>query len=67
MEDVLGESLAQQRFSATLLGFFAVAALALAVLGLYGVISFGVARRSRGSGSNGARRRARQRARDGGA
>jgi putative ABC transport system permease protein len=47
MEDVLGESLAQQRFSATLLGFFAVAALALAVLGLYGVISFGVARRAR--------------------
>jgi len=47
MEEVLGESLAQQRFSATLLGFFAVAALALAVLGLYGVISFGVARRSR--------------------
>ena len=47
MDDVLGESLAQQRFSATLLGFFAVAALALAVLGLYGVISFGVARRSR--------------------
>jgi putative ABC transport system permease protein len=47
MEEVLGESLAQQRFSATLLGFFAVAALALAVLGLYGVISFGVARRAR--------------------
>ena len=47
MDDVLGESLAQQRFSATLLGFFAVAALALAVLGLYGVISFGVARRTR--------------------
>ena len=47
MEDVLGESLAQQRFSATLLGFFAIAALALAILGLYGVISFGVARRSR--------------------
>jgi len=47
MDDVLGESLAQQRFSATLLGFFATAALALAVLGLYGVISFGVARRSR--------------------
>jgi predicted permease len=47
MTDVLGESLAQQRFSATLLGFFAIAALALAMLGLYGVISFGVARRSR--------------------
>jgi putative ABC transport system permease protein len=47
MEDVLGESLAQQRFSATLLAFFAIAALGLAVLGLYGVISFGVARRSR--------------------
>ena len=47
MEDVLAQSLAQQRFSALLIGGFAVAALLLAVLGLYGVISFGVARRRR--------------------
>ncbi|HEX9892401.1 MAG TPA: FtsX-like permease family protein, partial [Gemmatimonadales bacterium] len=47
MEDILAESLAQQRFSATLLGVFSTAALALAVLGLYSVISFGVARRAR--------------------
>lgn len=47
MDEVLAESLAQQRFNALLLGGFSLAALALAVLGLYGVISFGVARRAR--------------------
>jgi ABC-type antimicrobial peptide transport system permease subunit len=47
MEEVIAESLAQQRFSATLLSVFSVGALALAVFGLYGVISFGVARRAR--------------------
>lgn len=47
MDEVLSESLAQQRFSALLVGAFAVAALGLAVLGLYGVISFGVAHRGR--------------------
>ena len=47
MEDLIAESLAQQRFSATLLTVFSLGALALAVFGLYGVISFGVARRAR--------------------
>jgi putative ABC transport system permease protein len=47
MAEVMAESIAQQRFSATLVGTFALAALGLAILGLYGVISFGVARRSR--------------------
>jgi putative ABC transport system permease protein len=47
MQDIVAESLAQQRFNAVLLGVFSSAALALAVLGLYGVISFGVARRAR--------------------
>jgi predicted lysophospholipase L1 biosynthesis ABC-type transport system permease subunit len=47
MDEVVAESLAQQRFNALLLGGFSLAALALAVLGLYGVISFGVARRAR--------------------
>jgi len=47
MTSVLAESIAQQRFTATLVGGFALAALGLAVLGLYGVISFGVARRAR--------------------
>jgi len=47
MKDVLAASLAQERFSALLIGGFALAAMGLAVLGLYGVISFGVARRNR--------------------
>jgi putative ABC transport system permease protein len=47
MDQVLAESMAQQRMSALLIGTFALAALSLAVLGLYGVISFGVARRAR--------------------
>jgi predicted permease len=47
MEEVLGASLAQQRFSAFLLSVFGASALGLALLGLYGVVSFGVARRSR--------------------
>jgi ABC-type antimicrobial peptide transport system permease subunit len=47
MDQVLAESMAQQRMSALLIGIFALAALSLAVLGLYGVISFGVARRAR--------------------
>jgi putative ABC transport system permease protein len=47
MDQVMAESMAQQRMSALLIGIFALAALLLAVLGLYGVISFGVARRAR--------------------
>jgi ABC-type antimicrobial peptide transport system permease subunit len=47
MEDVLDHSLARQRFSMTLIGIFAGCALALAVVGLYGVIALVVGQRTR--------------------
>ena len=40
MQDRLYESLARQRFASTMLGAFAVFALLLAAVGLYGVMSF---------------------------
>ena len=47
MNDVVAESLARRRFSMTLIGIFAGSALALAIVGLYGVIALSVSQRRR--------------------
>jgi Acidobacterial duplicated orphan permease len=46
MDNVLDDSIAQQRFTMQLLAGFAALALGLALVGVYGVVSYGVARRT---------------------
>ena len=46
MEDLMADSISQTRFTFLLLAFFATSALVLAILGIYGVMSYFVAQRT---------------------
>ncbi|UCC73158.1 MAG: ABC transporter permease [Gemmatimonadota bacterium] len=47
MEQVMSESLARMRFSTLLMALFSIVAVLLATIGIYGVISYSVSRRTR--------------------